>query len=629
MNGCHFGDSRVRMLLLGGLALLLTAVTVGKLYYEQIDRGEAHRERISRQSIRRIRIPARRGKIFTSDMKVLGDNRGGCMIQLYPEEMRQPGRRSRTLTIDYIERAVNAIAGVLGRPAPYTRKEISRHLNVSPGLPLTLFRSLPVEDAAKVLELARYFNGIGIEEDASRVYPEGEKAAHILGYTGRADPRSASDRRNFFYYVPDLIGRAGLERQFDRIPGQQNAGNGLIGVPGYSLAQVDHLGFIRNRRLEFRPPEDGMHLVLTLDSRAQHLAETALAGRSGAFVVLDADTGAVLAMASSPAYDIGRFVPYVPADYYRELMKDPLRPMLNRALFGTYTPGSILKPLVAMALLENGLDPAARVVCDGFAKIGRGGIRCAARHGHGDLDLFEALERSCNEYFIVNGIQAGLDVIAPVLRSAGLGEATGFELGGVRGDFPSAELKKKRFGGSWNAFDTGQLSIGQGLITVTPLQVACYVAAIANGGRLMRPYVAERMIDSHGMTVWHNTPEQRGSLAVSPEHLELVRRGMHQVVHAPQGSGRRAKTPVIELWGKTGSAEVGSGANRRKNTWFTAFGSCRGRTYAAVLLIERGDSGGGTCAPRVREFFDSYLGTDDMLLPLVPETGVSADADLD
>ena len=629
MSGSGIGDFRVRILLLGAVAAALTALVVCKLYDEQIDRGESYRDRISRQSIRRIRIPARRGRIFAADMRVLADNRGGCMILLYPEEMRQPGRRSRALTIDYIDRAARAIAGVLHRDTPpVSRSDISRHLIQSPGLPLILYRGLSVPEAAAVLELARFFNGIGIEEDISRAYPGGSLAAHLVGYTGRADPRAASDRRRFSYYVPDLVGRAGLERRFDRIPGLGGEeGAGLLGMPGYSLAQVDYLGFIRTRRLEYRPPEDGYHLVLTLDSRAQQLAEEAIAGRRGAFVLLDAETGAVLAMASSPAYDLDRFSPYLPSDYYRMLLEDPARPMLNRAIFGTYTPGSVLKPLVAMALLENGVDPSEKVLCEGFAAIGTGGIHCASRYGHGELDLEEALERSCNVYFITNGIRVGFGSIAAVLRSAGLGEPTGFELGDARGDFPSAELKKRLYRTGWTPFDTGLISIGQGVITVTPLQVAVYVAAIANGGRVMRPYVAERMVDRNGMTVWRGEPEERNRLAVSPEHLELVRSGMHRVVHEPKGSGRRADTPVIDLSGKTGSAEVGSGAARYKNTWFTAFGTCRGGTYAAVLLIERGDSGGGTCAPRMRRFFESYLGGDTLLLG--PEPIVSETADQD
>ncbi len=604
-------DSRFRIGLLGGIVLVGVGVLTAKLYYEQVRRGDNYRERVSRQSVRRIRIPSRRGKIFSSDLKVLADNAARCVIVFYPGEMRRPGRHSRRQTVEYIYGAAAAVAAALRRDNPLTRTEISRHLNTRPGLPIRLYSGLLPEETAPALALIRQYPGIGLEDDAVRRYPCGKLASHVLGYTGRDNPRSAGDRGDFFYYIPDFVGRSGLERSFDQPDSDQGRNCGLRGVPGFSLVQVDSQGFVRNSLLASRKPVDGQHLILTIDSRAQEFAEQALQGERGALVLLDADSGAVLAMASSPSPDLARYTPYLPQDYYRSLLRDSDRPLLNRAINGTYTPGSILKPLVALAMLRGGLDPQRRIYCSGRAAIGTGGIRCAARYGHGELDLVEALERSCNVYFIESGCEIGRGAIAEVLDSAGIGRRTGLELADSRGVAPTESYKRRYYGGEWNRFDTAQLSIGQGIVLLTPLQAAVYTAAIANGGSVMRPYLAETMVSQQGSVLWRRRPEVVGRLAAAGADLAVVRQGMFQVVHSPTGSGRRADNSAIALYGKTGSAEVGSGGSRRTNTWFIAFGTHRGRTYAASLLIEEGVAGGSTCAPRVAEFFRRYLEAAD------------------
>ena len=601
-------DGRFRVGLLGALVVIGISVLTAKLYFEQIRRGDDYRERISRQSVRRIRVPARRGKVFSADLKVLADNTAGCAIVFYPEEMRRPGRRSRPRTIDYIFDAASAVAEALHRENPLTREEITRHLNTRPGLPIRVFGGLTPEEAAPALALTRQFDGIGLEADDARSYPCGKLAAHLIGYTGRENPRSAGDREDFFYYVPDLIGRAGLERTFDRPAPEVGRNVGVRGTPGFSLVQVDSQGFIRNNALASREPVDGQHLILTLDSRAQELAERALQGVRGALVLLDANTGAVLAMASALSPDLARYTPYLSQDYYSSLLNDPARPLLNRAINGTYTPGSILKPLVALAILRNGADPQRKIDCTGRAVIGTGGIRCAARYGHGELNLLEALERSCNVYFIEAGCEIGRAAIAEMLESAGIGRRAGLELADSRGVAPTVEYKRRYYRSGWNRFDTAQLSIGQGIILLTPLQAAVYTAALANGGKIMKPYLAASLVNQQGGILWERKPEVVGHLATTEADLAVVRQGMFQVVHAPEGSGKRADNPAITLYGKTGSAEVGSRENRWKNTWFIAFGTRGGRTYALAMVVEEGASGGTSCAPRVAEFFRQYLG---------------------
>ncbi len=601
-----FSDYRVRIGILVSIGLAGFGILAAKLYFEQVRRSDAYRERISRQMLRRIRIPGQRGKILTSDLQILADNCAGTSAVFYPEEMRRPGRNSRKRTIEYIKLAAGAAADALGKPDPMSKQSIARHLNYYPGLPMTFGTGLTTSEAAKILELSRDFDGIGMEPDNSRTYPMDQTACHIIGFAGKENPLSARDRKEYFYYVPDLIGRSGLEKTFDstlpRTAGENE--RALRGSAGFELVQVDSLGFIRSNKVDYAPPINGNHLILTIDSRAQQLAERLLGRRRGALVVVHAETGALIAMASRPGFSLNDCTPVLKAETYRKLLNDPAKPLLPRAYSGSYTPGSILKVLVAMALLGNGMDPEAKVECTGKAAVGNTFIRCTGIHG--PLNMIEAIERSCNVYFIEQGVKLDPDKITPVLASAGLGESSGFILPHSAGTFPDKKLKKRRTGNAWSKFDTALLSIGQGFIAITPLQAAMYAGAIANGGKLMKPYIVQSVVDSRGGMIWQEKPQVKKHLAVSPEHLEIVKKGMFQVVHSPQGSGRRAASPVVSISGKTGSAEVGPRNNRRKNVWFIAHCTIEGEKYAAAMVVEDGRAGGYDCAPAVAEFMENW-----------------------
>ena len=603
------GLPRLRVIVLFGVMLVAFGVIAVTLFMEQIQTGETHRSKILRQSVRRIRIPARRGSIFTRDQQLLAGNRPVYNLLFYPEEMRQ--RRLR-LTVDYIMSAADRIAAATGRRHDLDRDQVLRHLNTRPGLPLEAFTDLTPAEIAKALECMRELRGTGIQVDSVRSYPGGPLAAHLIGYTRLDSPREAEDRADFFYYVPDQTGCSGVEKAFDTLPeslGLPETLPGLRGRPGYSLAQVDHLGFIHRHLIEKIEPIHGNNVILTIDSQAQRTAEALLAGRRGALVALDADTGDILAAASTPGFDLSRFSPRIPASYYKELLANPGRPLVNRAFSGVYTPGSIFKVLSAMAFYDAGVDPAATVRCDGSVTVGNAAIRCAAyrRGGHGEVNFVNALAWSCNSYMIENALKTGPDPIRQAAESAGIGRKTGVELSESAGVFPSDAAKRRRFGTRWNRYDTALLSMGQGIIALTPLQAALYCAAIANGGTMYRPHLVDSVVDGFGTTLYRRVPVETGRLAVSEAALEQVRRGMSDVVNTPEGSGRRAAVEGLTVYGKTGSAEVGSRENRRLTTWFIAFAAHRGRTVALAVAIEGGASGGADCAPIAGDFLRSYL----------------------
>ena len=291
------------------------------------------------------------------------------------------------------------------------------------------------------------------------------------------------------------------------------------------------------------------------------------------------------------------------------MQNDPARPLVNRAFSGTYTPGSILKPLVSLGFLNSGIDPQELCFCSGMNEVGNATIRCAAyrRGGHGDVDMVSALRWSCNSYMIENILKVGKTPVREVLQRAGIGEGSGIELPEATGIFPNDEAKLKSFHRRWTSYDTALLSIGQGLITITPLQAAMYTAAIANGGKLLRPHIIKNVVDPFGNTLFTREVVVRNQLCENDDHLAVIREGMFEVVNSDTGSGRQAAVPGVDIYGKTGSAEVGVRPNIKINAWFIAFTEYEGKKYALAVIQENARSGGTSCAPLAAGFFRRYL----------------------
>ncbi|MDD5727228.1 MAG: penicillin-binding protein 2 [Victivallales bacterium] len=599
--------SRNRIIIVGGMLLFAYVFLLAKLWMEQIHRGDSYREKISRQSIRRIRIPAPRGKILSSDLQVLAENLPSYDVYLYFEEMRQPGRRSET--IRYIENAILQIDAVINSPSHISRLDIERHMNTRPGLPFKVADDIDSRQMAKLFELSAKVQGLGIIPRGKRIYPAGDIGAHVIGYTRPEDPSKASDRNEYFYYQSDLKGVCGIEKHFDTLPFSGQMIRGLKGYPGFSLVQVDHRGFVYKTLIDEIKPLNGNNIVLTLNWRAQKIAAELMRGQCGTLVLLDADTGAVLAMVSRPAFDLQAFSPRISSKAYRELVNSPDKPLFCRAALGEYMPGSIVKPLVALALLKKGVKADETVDCDGETQIGNARIRCSSwrKGGHGEVDMRHAIEKSCNDYFIEKGKNLQMEDLRHIFASAGFGSRTGVDLPERCGRLPAREDKKRTTGFAWNQYDTALLCIGQGYITVTPLQIAVYAAALANGGTLYQPRLLKEIRNSAGTVLYRSSPLVKAKLDAGPEELKIIRAGMRRVVAASGGSGRLAANPVIALSGKTGTAELTVNGRRRQNTWFIAYGSYKNKNYAVAILIENGVSGGLTCAPLAKNFFMKFL----------------------
>ena len=604
--------SKVRIAIIAFLVFILYAVLCVRLWQVQVIKGEDTKAKVSRQYIRKIRIPAVRGRILTSDGVPLADNRPSMDVVLHVSEMRQPGSLGKT--INFIADKVEIIAKTIGRTEYPSRNDISYHTSKTPGLPLTIFRDLSEAEMARAFEIAAVIPGMELVCDAIRIYPQGNTAGHLIGYVRQDDPGKADDRKNYSYYVPDIVGKTGLEQAYDFYP-ETNVSPAmptpvkrplLRGTPGQKLVIVDHRRFIRDSGGKGILAENGKNLILTLNFKAQQIAENLIEGLSAAVVVMDAHTGEIIVMASAPSYAPSQFVPSISHEEYRQLLEDPGRPLFNKALQGAYSPGSIIKPLMGLSFLRF-LNNGEAMECDGYTPIGDYKLNCWIRPltggGHGYLDLKEAITVSCNDYFVTNGISLGVDKISQTYSSAGFGKKTGFILPETAGRLPSRTLKK-----NWKVFDTALVSIGQGELLVSPLQAAVYISALANGGIVYKPQILKSIVEPGGKTIYNSRPEIRGNLLTTPEHLAYVKNAMFNAVYANNGGAKKARNNAIELFGKTGTAEVGSRERRYKNTWFAGFGTSpvTGKTYTIIVFVEHGVSGGSTAAPIAAQFFEQW-----------------------
>ncbi|MBT4823045.1 MAG: hypothetical protein HON70_45485, partial [Lentisphaerae bacterium] len=500
------------------------------------------------------------------------------------------------------------LASVLQRPSPVTPRKLAIHLTHRPALPLPIFTRLTPAELAKASELIPPVPGMEIVPGICRHYPFPGVCTHVLGLTGRTKPPDRLEQTRSSFPVLELRGRTGLERQYDT----ELSGNG-----GMKIVRVNMLGFAHEVLGRPLPPQDGKDLILSLDITCQQAAAQVMHAHRGALVAMNVHTGAILALASSPTYDLAT----LSAARYAKLGVDNVnRPLMNRALSAGYTPGSVIKPLIALAALQtDAINPRELITCNGAYLIGKKKIHCWHRAGHGPLDLVHAIAFSCNPYFIHAGMEVGIDSLSPLLKAAGIGNSPDIDLPGAgAGLLPSRGFAVEKWRRNWIAIDTAYASIGQGAIAVSPLQVAIYTAAIANGGNVLRPYLVQSVRTSEGAICKNAAPVVQHRLPVDQEHLRLVREGMYQAVNAANGTAKAARTRVISLAGKTGTAEVGSGANRHKHTWFIGFAPAEKPEFAVALLIERGASGGRTAAPVAGRFLTEWLGNDSLA------TGVTA-----
>ena len=558
------------------------AVLAVKLKEIQVDDAADFNYEKSRQSVRRVQTAGPRGRILDRRGRVLAGNRRCVSISCRPSAFR---KRTWDATAAAIAQAVSNAAAVVGRPSRLTARDIRRHVDTSLAVPLVAWSDIDEAALARFSENEWRLEGFFASETEERSYPFGSLACHLIGYVGRERATGDGGDQKFNFREMELCGRSGMELRYNGF---------LAGVPGERRVLVDARGFTE-REWTVAPARRGPDLSLTLDVDIQRAAEAQLAGCRGACVVLDPRDGSVLAFASAPGYDLRAFVPVLPHAVYDGLLKDPAKPLLNRASGGLYAPGSTFKPVTALAGLRLGWPAEEEYECTGVYLCGEMKLRCSRRWGHGPVDMCGAIKSSCNTYFCNLGQDIGTNALCTAARDFGFGAPTGVDFTDDKGGVvPDDAWKRRTYAERWYPGDLAQMSIGQGMLLVTPLQMAVAAGAIGTGW-LAVPHVRSGA-----------TPVRK-ALPFDRAHLDVVRRGMRMVVDGGTGVLAGSGVPVA-VSGKTGTAEVGAGERRRKNTWFIAYAPADRPAAALALLVEDGESGGGTAAPRAAEVLKAVFG---------------------
>ena len=591
---------RSRLVVAGILIVTLTVVLIERLYFLQIVEHVRYRALSIENRFDLLPVPPVRGMIYDRYGEVLAENHAVYELEVVPEQVRDMASlmtwATQSLSLTESD-----------------RKKFDKRLHGRASFERILLKSgLSEEQAARFAVNQYRFPGVALRGRLRRSYPLGHVTAHVVGYVGRISDKDLDAKERSRYRGVAHIGKLGIESYYE--------GN-LLGRIGYEQVETNAHGRVV-RTLAREPAISGNHLHLTLDSRLQKVVRNELAGHRGAAVVLEPHTGEILAFVSMPDYDPNLFAKGIDQVRYTALLQDSNKPLLNRALYGRYAPGSTLKPILALAGLEHTIDPRRRVKCPGFFALKEGGrvYRCWRKQGHGAVNLKEALEQSCDTYFYQLGLTLGISGISEALTTFGFGKQTGIDLASEPdGLIPTALWKQRRHGTPWYPGDTLNASIGQGYILSTPLQLAAATAALANRGRLVRPHLLRGVEDPETGEIQRPAEQVTEVGLGDASQYERVIEGMMAVMHGSQGTARRAGQQLsYRIAAKTGTSQLvslpqdGEAAKDiperlKDHALFIAFAPAERPRIALALVIENGGSGGKIAAPMARRIFDYYF----------------------
>jgi penicillin-binding protein 2 len=585
-----------RTLMLGGGKLALLGVLAGRMYYLQIVEGEKYATLAEDNRISLRLLPPPRGRILDRFGAPLAVNNQNYRVLLVAEQAND-----MTTTLDRLSRIIPIDES--------DRERILREVRQKRAfVPVTVRENLSWEKVSQVEVNAPDLAGISIDVGQTRHYPHGTEMAHVLGYVAAvAEHELTGDP---LLELPGFrVGKSGLEKRYDEK---------LRGSAGTSQVEVNAVGrTIRELKREEGQP--GNDLILTLDGELQGFVQRRLAGeKSASSIVLDVETGDVLAMGSVPSYDPNAFNFGLSNSEWRALVNNPQHPLTNKAIGGLYNPGSTFKMVVALAALEAGIGGGHEVYCPGFYKLGNARFHCWRRWGHGKLNMVEGIKNSCDVYFYEIARRVGIDRIAAMARRFGLGETVGIDLPGERGGtVPTKEWKRAYIGEPWQGGETLVAAIGQGFVLTTPLQLAVMAARLA-GGKAVRPHLAHGL-SGRDEAVTPVAERAFPELEVPLPHLDVVRAGMDAVVNEKGGTayGKRIRQEGWEMAGKTGTAQVrritmaerrqGVIKNedlpwrRRDHALFVGFAPVHKPRYCCAVVVEHGGGGSTAAAPIVRD----------------------------
>ncbi len=582
------------------IIMVLSALLL-RLWFLQIINGNAYREQSENNRIHLQKLPTYRGLIKDRNGNLLVDNRPSYDLYIIPEDVQDQ------------KKLLNKIQKLIPFDYEKTDQKLNRVSSINPYDPVLIKKKLSREELA-VIE-ANLFNlpGARTQFRPERNYIYGSLASHIIGYLGEISEKELKSGKYRDNLAGDYIGKYGVEGKWQKY---------LNGVRGGEQVEVDAAGR-KLRTISRKPPVPGYNVSLTIDKDLQLLAEEALKGNEGSIVALDPNSGEVLVMASSPAFNPNKFVGGINIADWNNLRNSREYPLQNRAISGQYAPGSIFKIIVAAAGLEEGIiDPEEEMLCTGNYKLGNQTSRCWKwkEGGHGKIKLHEAIRESCDVYFYKVGKEIGIDTIAEYARMFGLGEKTGIDLPyEEEGLVPDTEWKLKKYGEPWQQGETISCAIGQSYVTVTPIQMAVMISAVFNGGEIFKPGVVE-MVGNDTAKIFEFEPESKRTLGFTEKDTAIIRKSLIAVVNEPHGTGSKAKIEGITVAGKTGTVQVIASDKTkeldsdsdipdefRDHAWFVAIAPAEEPKIAVAVLIEHGEHG-SSAAPVAKRLIREYLG---------------------
>jgi penicillin-binding protein 2 len=573
-----------RATLLHVVIVILLAGFVGVFWYLQIVKGAEFALLAENNRLRRIALPPTRGVVLDRRGEVLASTRPALNLVLVREGLTDA------------EGQLKRLESLLGIPFDGLNARLQAMRRRPTFEPLVIKEDVQLGDIAKVEARREWFPSVEVEQTALRDYPDGPAVAHAVGYVGEVNESQLAKIADGSIQQGDIVGKTGIEREYDEV---------LRGRRGWKLQTVNSLGRPFGASQPGRDPEDGHPLRLTIDKRLQRKLVEALGDEVGSGIFLDPNNGEVLALASTPGYDPNVFTAPVSRTTWTALIGDPRHPLNDRAISSFYAPGSTFKVLMSIVGLETGaITPETTVFCSGSVSIYNRQFMCWKKGGHGTVDVHRALVHSCNVFYYLLGKKVGIDAISKYAKMFGVGELSGIDIPGEsRGNPPSVEWKQRIHKEQWYPGDTISVSIGQGLLAVTPVQMATMISAVANGGTLVRPHLAR------------DAKVESEKIPVSAATLALIRDALADVVE--EGTATKAQLGPITVAGKTGTAQVfkksvGVDADKqpkeeRDHAWFIGYAPAEKPEIAFAIVIEHGGHGGTTAAPVARKVLEVFF----------------------
>jgi penicillin-binding protein 2 len=535
-------------------------ILLARIAWLQLIEGERYL-RISKNSrLRLLPLPCARGLILDRNGKKLTHNEVSFSVGVIPSNVSNPDH-----LLDHLARILKL-----------DKKAILERIGgaSNPFRPVVLKKNVGMSTVTFLLEREEEFPGVVVITQPVRTYLYGRLASHLLGHLGEVNRAELSLSSSYGIELGDMVGKMGVEKVCNRY---------LQGEKGGRQVEVDAHGRAL-RTISEKDPFPGCNVCLTISLPMQEIAEKELGKRKGVVLIGDPRTGEILALVSHPSFDPNLFSWGISDHEWNKLRDEPLHPLENRAIRGEYPPASTIKVITASAALEDRIiSKEDTFFCGGSLVVGDRVFKGWKEEGHGEIKLEEALIHSCDVYFYQLGLRLGVERIIRYARLFGLGKPTGIDLGSEKQGFlPTLEWKRKRKGEAWYGGDTVNLSIGQGYILVTPVQMLKVISVIANGGYLINPYLIKKIVGPRGDLIKEFQPPKMERVPLSSATLNFLRRSLRGVVR--EGTGWRAENKTVEISGKTGTAELSEG--ERPHNWFIGYASSTHLCLAIVVLVE-------------------------------------------